>query len=71
METVSLAWQKDSVDISHVLTAHRCYEISPMPPRKKDRIMPGSDLETLINTARENQSPVVYKNINLTKAPQG
>ena len=49
------------------MTAHRCCEISLYAIKEKDGIMPGNDLETLINTARENQSPVVYKNINLTK----
>ena len=68
---LSLAWQKDSVDISHVLTAHRYYEQSLSAIKEKAGIMPASDLETLINTARENKSPVVYKNITLTNVPQG
>ena len=68
---LSLAWQKDSVNISHVLTAHRYYEQSLSAIKEKAGIMPASDLETLINTARENKSPVVYKNITLMNVSQG
>ena len=66
---LSMAWQKDCIDISHVLTSQRHFKESLEAIRANGGYIPGSDLDKLMNS--EQSSSVMFKNITLTHVPQG